>query len=211
MNPLISQGVEQLIAQLREEGVNAGKENADIIVSDAKKQASEILESAMADAEAMISNAKTEAESELQAGKNALLLAARDMTLEFGESLTVQFSREAERLVSEGLSDTDTIHKVILLLCHESLVDIGDISTSKKEILFSDSNTSIKQLVQKIGNKALESGVRFGTFQEDTKGIFVKLEGGKIKVDFTEKALAGALLEHLQPRFRDLLSGLLTQ
>lgn len=59
-----------------------------------------------------------------------------------------------------------------------------------------------------ITTELLQRGVSFEVDEDLTGGLKIKLEGEKMVVDFTEKTVAALLLEHIQPRFRALLQGI---
>jgi V/A-type H+-transporting ATPase subunit E len=54
----------------------------------------------------------------------------------------------------------------------------------------------------------IREGVDFGISQEDGGGFHLRLRNGEIELDLSDRALADLLLEHLQPRFRALLEGI---
>jgi V/A-type H+-transporting ATPase subunit E len=53
----------------------------------------------------------------------------------------------------------------------------------------------------------LIEGVNFKTSNDIKGGMSVKMEDRDLILDFTEQAVASMLLEHLQPRFRAILEG----
>jgi V/A-type H+/Na+-transporting ATPase subunit E len=53
----------------------------------------------------------------------------------------------------------------------------------------------------------LRAGVRFGRAEDESEGLRVKLHDRGVTVDITDRAVAEAILEHLQPRFRALMEG----
>jgi V/A-type H+-transporting ATPase subunit E len=56
----------------------------------------------------------------------------------------------------------------------------------------------------------VREGVSFGVSEEDEGGLRLKLNEGEIELDMTDRAVAELLLQHLQPRFRALLEGIIS-
>ena len=83
----MAESIETFVAKLQNEGVQAGREEADKIIADAKKQAEQIVADAQDQSEKTIANANAEAENILSRGKTELSLAARDAVLRLQETL----------------------------------------------------------------------------------------------------------------------------
>ena len=66
---------------------------------------------------------------------------------------------------------------------------------------------SLSHFVLSVANNVLRDGVSFGTPEDLTGGIRVRLQEGEIQVDLTPEKVAEVLLEHLHPRFRAILEG----
>jgi V/A-type H+/Na+-transporting ATPase subunit E len=74
--------LEALIARLRDEGVTAGRAEAERLVSDAQAKAHAIAHKAEADARAKLEAARKEVEGLRRGGEDALRAAARDTILD---------------------------------------------------------------------------------------------------------------------------------
>ena len=99
---VVSQGVDELIARLREEGVAAGQQEADVILQAAQKKAQKMLQDAKREAQQRVNKARSEAAEFKAAAESALKTAMRDMVLELKTDLTREFSQDLQRLVSEA-------------------------------------------------------------------------------------------------------------
>ena len=58
-----------------------------------------------------------------------------------------------------------------------------------------------------VEGAVLREGVRFAPSDDPQVGVSVRLIDKDIKIDVTDKACASLLLDHLQPRFRAILEG----
>ena len=110
----LSSGVDALIERLREEGVSAGRAEADTILAEARVQAKQILDKASAEAQARLESARKEADAYRAAGEEALKTAMRDTVLDMKATLAQQFSADVKRLVSHQLQDPEVLKRMIL-------------------------------------------------------------------------------------------------
>lgn len=222
---LISQGVEALIERLREDGVNAGKEEAARLILEAQEKANTILNEARAQSKAIMDESHQLIQQEKRAAEDALQLAARNMRLELRQNLIDRFSQEVKRLVHKELDDEGMLRQLILLVALDTpeqlqafkaknikielpkrVLDFDEIRKNP-ELLQKD---PLKDLVQSLTRQMLREGMSMQVNQESkTAGIKIHLVDEEIVLDLTEEAVSLLLIKHMQPRFRALLEGLL--
>ncbi|MGL6133896.1 MAG: hypothetical protein ACRC1L_06885, partial [Prochlorococcaceae cyanobacterium] len=77
----VAAGVEGLIARLRDQGVEAGRSQAEEIVTQAQADARQTLDQARQQAERIVADARRQASNLEQSGREALDLALRDAVL----------------------------------------------------------------------------------------------------------------------------------
>lgn len=222
-NQITSSGVEQLIEKLRQEGVVAGQEKARDIVTDAQKRAEWIVGEAKQEAQMIRDQAKADAEATHAAAEDALKLAMRDALLKLNDTLLGSFSDEVMRVVGEQMIDPAFVQRLILALAGRirdeagmddekqllirlpaDAVGIDELKSNPEEL----KQGSLTQLAASIAADLLRKGVRYEVSEHLHKGISVQLVGKQMTVDFTDEAVAALLLQHLQPRFRALLQGI---
>jgi V/A-type H+-transporting ATPase subunit E len=218
-----SSGVEQLIARLRDQGVHAGRTQADAIVEQAKTQAETMLSEAKAKATRIVDEARAEAERTENAGKEALRIATRDTILRFQQELMDYFNERVRRLVSEELEDRTILGRLIIEVASDAARTAGVGDAEEIEVLLPAEIVSVEELkrnprelvgkltelVKGIAQATYRDGVTFKALAADTKGIRVHVRGKELEVDLTAKAVADILLEHMQPRFRALMQGII--
>ena len=107
-------GVEALISRLREDGVLAGRGEAERIVADAQTRAREILGKAEAEAKAKVAEARSEADKLRRAGEDALRVAMRDTVLDLREQIAQKFAGDIVRAVSSATRDEELLKRMIL-------------------------------------------------------------------------------------------------
>jgi V/A-type H+-transporting ATPase subunit E len=214
-------GVEALIERLRNEGVGSGRTEAEKIVKDAGAEAQRVLSKAKEEAEQIVSRARTEAANLEKAGRQALEVAARDTTLDLKNRLSRRAAHELERLVGEELQRQEILEKLILevagqarekaigngaveILLPEKLVSLEDIAKDPTHL----QSGPLGRLAELVARNMLRQGVTLTSSANVKAGIKVRLTEKGIDLDLGDKAIAGLLLQHLQPRFRALLEGI---
>lgn len=81
------QTIEDFVAKLKTDGVEAGQAAAEQLRAEGKAQAADVIEQAKAQAEKIVSDAEAQAQSILAKGRNELKLAARDAVLRLRETI----------------------------------------------------------------------------------------------------------------------------
>lgn len=214
----MSQGVEELIARLRDDGVTAGQAEAEAIVAEARSKAAAILQEAETKSRSLLIETREEIACERIAARDALELAARDMLLAFRTELTGRFREEAGRLIRENLEQEETIRDLILIAAGRAVAEVTGLNEEAMEILLPRrvlELDAIRHLPELLGDDAMKHltiGICKQMMQQGVlvrEGIRLQLTESGIEIDLGDKALTAALLRHLQPRFRALLEGLM--
>ncbi|WP_341328699.1 hypothetical protein [Methylotuvimicrobium sp. KM2] len=218
-----SSGVEKLIERLREEAINAGQAKAEDIVLNAQKRAAWIVEEAEQEAQLLLEKARAEAEALKSSGVDALRLAGRDALLKLRDTLLGSFSQEVMRVVGKQMAKSEFIEQLILALAGrvrektgldqnskiifqlpEDIVGVEDLRRNPEEL----KQGALSHLTAAIASDLLRDGVSFEVSDQIKSGIVIKLEENNMVIDFTDEAVTTLFLEHLQPRFRALLQGI---
>jgi|AZID01.1.fsa_nt_gi V/A-type H+-transporting ATPase subunit E len=220
MHP-VSHGVEELIERLRDEGVRSGRDEAERVVADAQARARWVVEQAQEEANKLIENARAESQSLRSSADDALQVAARDMLLSLRERLTHRFAGEVRRLVADQLRDKDFLKRLILEIAgrQKEIIDEGEeveILLPRKALEVAELRKStgemqggeLAEFVLGITDDMLRDGVKIRVNDSDEDGISARLVNEEIQVEVTAEAVSSLLLEHLQPRFRALLEGI---
>lgn len=222
----ISQGIETLIERLKQDGVNAGKEEAENLMSIAQTKANELLNNAQSKAKALIDEAHQTILQEKKAAEDALQLAAQNMRLELRQILMDRFTQEVKRLVHKELDNEDMIRQLILMIATDATKQLEafkaknitiqlpekvlDFNEIRKDPALLDKDP-LKTLVQSLTQQMLKTGmnVKINPDSQNSAGIKINLVDEEIVLDLTEEAVSSLLVKHMQPRFRALLEGLL--
>ncbi|MGY6274924.1 hypothetical protein [Methylomonas sp. MgM2] len=218
-----SSGVEQLIERLREQAVNAGQAKAEDIVADAQRRAAWLIGEAEQEAKNIVKKAQTEADALTNAGIDALNLAARDTLLRLRDTLLGSFSQEVQRVVGEQMASPAFIEQLILALAGQIRERTGLDDNNEMTVILPEIVIGVEELRKKpeelqqgalshltaaIAGDLLRKGVRFEVSDDIKAGLLIRLDGNAMEIDFTDDAVSSLLLQHLQPRFRALLQGI---
>jgi len=217
----VSSGVEALIQRLRDEGVESGRAQAEKIVADAETRAGWILKQAEEDAQRIRKQARQEADRLQRSGREALNAAARDALLTMKAQLNQRFAGEVRRLVGGETRKKELLEKMILevvgqarqdadraeaaqVLLPREVIGLEELSRHPEEM----EKGELTQFVRLINGKLLREGVTLGVAEDEGGGLRVQLTDQGVVLDLSDKAIAEVLLQHLQPRFRALLEGI---
>ncbi len=215
-------GVESLINRLRDEGVGAGQAESEKIIREAREKAALIKSQAQQEAEEIVSSARKEAAAFTSAGQDALVLAGRDAHLKLREVVMSRFNEEVQRLVGSVMAPEPFMEKLILQLVGNVRDATGLDKEDKLTIVLPENTVSMDELrsnpeelkegtlahfVLSIMASLLKEGISYQPSGDINAGLKIYLDNGDVEVDLSDEAISAVLLEHLQPRFRALLEG----
>ncbi len=213
-----SSGVHDLVTRLRDEGVQAGRSEADRLVADAKRQAAQIVEEARAEAAALQESTRVDVEKEKEAAMQALRLAARDAVLELREGVSRHFERHVKRLVSQMTVDEEFIRALVLVLAGRTVGEfvqdkdaevlvaaaMGD-AVSEEDVETARART--RDFILGITGNMLREGVELLPDSEITGGARVRVKGEHAEIDLSDATVTALLMKNLLPRFQAILDG----
>ncbi len=180
----MAESIETFVAKLQNEGVEAGRQEAETIVSGAKTEAERIVADALGQADKIIARAKAEAENLLSRGQTELSLAARDSVLRLQETLSKSLQAILRYQAGETLHDVNflgkVLHELILLYAKDELASKGGITFNASP-----------ELQQELADWALKE---IGRDRLDNIGIQMDLHGTLAGAGF-EYTVAGATIE----------------
>lgn len=217
----VASGVEELINRLKTEGVQKGQAQAEQIVNDAKSHAQSMITQAQQQADQIVSKARKEAENLNRAAHEALEVAFRDTRLALKTQLTQRFTGEVQRLVGDETQKPEILQKLILELAGKVKEEVAE--AQQVEVLLPHKVDGLEELsrnpeeleqeiliyfVRLVSQDMLREGVSFGVAKDNQGGLKLRLVDREVILDLSDQAIADSILEHLQPRFRALLEGI---
>lgn len=219
----VAAGVDALIARLRDQGVEAGRREGEAIQAQAEEQARLTLEQARQQAERIVAEAEQRARNLEQAGREALELALRDAVLAMKTRLMERFRVEVGQLVAEEQQKQELLERMVLevvgrvrpeadraavveVLLPARAAGLAELSQNPEALAGSE----LTRFVRLVAAGMLREGVQLAASGDQAAGLRVRLVDREVVLDLSDRAVADALLEHLQPRFRALLEGVVT-
>jgi len=216
----VSSGVQELISRLRDEGVEAGRQEADRVVQEAQKRAAEIVAQAKSEAEEIRNKARTEIKAERAASREAIQLAFRDAELKLRSEFRAVIAERVKRLVSMELRDREFLKQLILAIVGRAtprlkkgqpvevvLSDEFFATDGKGTGLTGKGKERFRHLVLGITGEMLREGVELKPSGDKDGGIRIRVVGEDLEIDLTDKAISDLLLKHLLPRYREIVLG----
>ncbi len=215
-------GVQQLIDRLKAEGVQEGQQQAEALLTEAKKQAAGIVEAARAEADTILREAGHEAERTETNGTRALQLASRDATLQLKEQLEHEFRGWIGRLVHAQLDEPEFLADVIREMAADAITVASDgpvrqdgkqptrlrFLVAEEHSAVKEENSEMKSLDAFVKGQAADmfrQGVRVQADRSVASGFRVHIVGDDIEIDFSDEAVTAALMRFLAPKFRQLI------
>jgi V/A-type H+-transporting ATPase subunit E len=218
--PNVPSGVQELIGRLRDEGVKAGKQEAESVLQEARQQADQIVAQANAEADEIRDKARTEIEAERAASREAIQMAFRDTTLKLKSQVMAAFSDHVRRLVSMELRDKDFLRQAILAIFGQATQEVAKdqpvevlvseelfVTDEKGSRLTEEGKERLRHMVLGISGEMLREGVDLKPSGETNGGMRVRLVGEDLEIDLSDEALSELLLGYLIPRFRAIVTG----
>ena len=216
----VSSGVQELIARLRDEGVEAGEKKAEELIREAKKRTDQIVAEAKAEAAEIIKKARAVIKTERTASQEALKVAIRDTWLQLGEELKAVFASHVRRLVSAELEDRDFLRQLLLAIAGRAVASVSEdqplevlvcqeVFATGKECkgVTETSKEALRHFVLGVSGEILRKGVELKPSGDMQAGIRIRLVGEDVEIDLTDKALSDLILKHLLPRYRNIVAG----
>ncbi|MDD5725395.1 MAG: V-type ATP synthase subunit E family protein [Candidatus Omnitrophica bacterium] len=197
----MAQEINDLIAKIRQEGVQKAEEQAAQIKSEAENKASKLIAEAKSKAEKIIAEAKEQSARHEESTLAALKQSGRDLLI----SLRQEIAGMLERLVRMELKQVLTsqelagiiaalIKNAPLSLGSQVVVALNPLDKEKLEAGF------LKQLVQET-----KKGITLSSSEGIESGFTISFDSGKSMFDFSSEALSEYLSGSLRPELKKIL------
>jgi V/A-type H+/Na+-transporting ATPase subunit E len=212
-----SSGVQELIDRLHQEGVAQGQNEAESLVTDARRQSMTILDNARKEAEEILAKARAEARRIVEDGNEALRLASRDVMLRLREAFHSEFERRVQKLVAFTLEDRRFLEQLILEVARRAspedpqkrlkvLLPEGEVSEEQLAAEVADvPEGSLAHFVLGLAADVLREGLTFGVSDDPSPGVRVQIVEDDVQLELTDETITALLLQYLAPRFRAVL------
>ena len=189
--------LQELIEQIKKDGVAAAEAEAASIVAAAKAEAEKILADAQAQAEKLMADAKAENERTVKSGEDALRQAGRNLLISFRESV----ARELTAIAGENVAavySSEALAQLILRVVEgwASKPEAEDLTVILNS---ADLNALEETLLAGLKEKMLK-GVTLKANDHFDGGFRIAVQDGKAYYDYSAEAVVDMLTGYLSPK-----------
>ena len=194
--------LQELIEQIKKDGVAAAEAEAKEIVSAARAEAEKILADARAQAEKLMTNAKSENERTVKSAEDAIRQAGRNLLLSFRESV----ARELDALIADSVCAVYSSEALAALV-----VKAVEAWTAKSEaeditvILNGEDLKKLESLLLACMKEKMLQGVNLKASDNFDGGFRIAVKNGGVYYDYSATAVVDMLSAYLSPRVAQLL------
>jgi V/A-type H+-transporting ATPase subunit E len=196
--------IETFVKKLQQEGVQAGKEEAEKILAAARAQAERILAEARGEARGIVEQGRRDAEAAQKDGRTQLELGSRDALLKLREAVVDSLEALLQAAASAALSDPaflkTLLKDVVAQYARQDSegkwpiqVEVGEAAAKAL------ADWAVKELA---GGKPGESMIALAG-RLRSAGFEIAVSSGKVEV--TPESVAGVLKSMVAPRVREIL------
>ena len=194
--------LQELIDQIKKDGVNTAEAEAQKIIENAKAEAEKIIADAESKARDIAAKSKADNERLIKVSEDSIRQAGRNLLISFRESV----NRELKAVVSEKLSEAytpESLTKIILSVIEAwtKNTDAGDISV----LLNSDDLKSLEEGLLKSLKQRLISGVTLKANDDFMGGFRISEADGSVYYDYSAESVVEMLSTYLNPRVTALM------
>lgn len=194
--------LQELIEQIKKDGVEVAEQEAKEIVESARSQAEKIVAQAQSQAEKILADARAENERLTKSSEDAIRQAGRNLLISFREGVT----KEIRAITAENVSSvfsSDALAKLII-----SAVECWAKKPEADDITVILNNDELKQLEQHLlaafKERAL-GGVTLKANDNFDEGFRIAVKDSSVYYDYSADAVVDMLSGYLSPRVTELL------
>ena len=194
--------LQELIEQIKKDGVAVAEAEAKNIVETAQAEAQKIIADAHAEADKILANAKSENERMVKSSEDAIRQAGRNLLISFRESV----ARELNAVISENVNavySSDALSELIIKIVEKLAVnsDVGDI-----EIILNEKDADeLQSLILSAIKEKLLKGVTLKPNNNFDGGFRIAVNNGSAYYDYSAEAVVDMLSNYLSPKITKLL------
>ena len=194
--------LQELIDQIKKDGVEAAETQAEAILTAAKAEAEKIISDAKVQAEKLILDAKTENERTVKSGEDALRQAGRNLLISFRESVTKELKAILTENVS-GIYSSEELAQIIIKAVDgwTSKPDAEDITV----ILNSEDLKKLEDTVLSGLKDKMQKGITLKANDTFDGGFRIAVNDGGAYYDYSKDAVTEMLADYLSPKIAALL------
>ena len=184
----MAEELQQLLEKIQHEGVDKANAEAKAILDKANAEAKAIVEKAKEEAAATTAKAEADAQAFAERANKTIGQAARDTVMEVKNGVNKLFEGLLAQDVKTALADNAAA------LAAEAIKALAAGTDAQVA-----ANTQLAEALRAQFAAGAANGVQVVTDESVGTGFSVRLDGGRVEHDFSEKAITAALAKRLRP------------
>lgn len=194
--------LQELIDQIKKDGVETAETEAKSIVDAAKTEAEKIIANAKAEAEKILLNAKAENEKMVKSSEDAIKQAGRNLLISFRESVAKELNAIVGENINNIYSSDDFANLVVNAIENWAKnPDAEDVSV----ILNSADIKKLEQTALSALKDKMLKGVTLKANDNFDGGFRIAVNNGSVYYDYSAEAVVEMLSNYLSPKVTELL------
>ena len=194
--------LQELINQIKKDGVEAAETQAEAILDAAKAEADKIISAAKLEADKLIAYGKAENEKNVRAGEDALRQAGRNLLISFRESVSRELNAVAgDNVAAVYSSDTLTELIVSAIEAWTAKPDADDISV----LLNSADLARFEETILAELKARMLTGVTLKANDYFDGGFRIAVNNGAVYYDYSAESVTDMLSGYLGAKITALL------
>ncbi len=194
--------LQELIDQIKKDGVETAEAEANAIISNAKTEAERIIADAKTEAEKILAKAKSDNGRMVKVSEDAIRQAGRNLLISFRESVT----RELNIIVNNGVTDVYSSSAFAQLII--KAVEAWSKNTDAENISLLLNQEDLKALEDNLLSALKEkmlAGVTLKANDNFDGGFRIALNDSGAYYDYSAEAVVEMLSTYLSPKVTELL------
>ena len=194
--------LQELINQIKKDGVEAAETQAEAILDAAKAEADKIISAAKLEADKLIANAKVENEKTVRSGEDAIRQAGRNLLISFRESVSRELNAVAgDNVAAVYSSDTLTELIVSAIEAWTAKPEADDISV----LLNSADLARFEEAILAQLKAKILAGVTLKANDNFDGGFRIAVNNGAVYYDYSAESVTDMLSGYLGAKITALL------
>ena len=194
--------LQELIEQIKKDGVAIAEAEAKAIVEAARQDAEKIISDAKLQADRILAGAKTETERMTKSSEDAIRQAGRNLLISFRESIT----RELKAIVGENVTavySSDALAELIISVIEKwaNKPEAEDIAV----ILNTQDISKLEETLLAALKEKLLKGITLKANDSFDGGFRIAVNNGSAYYDYSSEAVVDMLSNYLSPKVTELL------
>ena len=194
--------LQDLIEQIKKDGVEVAEEKAEAIIEAAKTEADKIISNAKAEADKILASAKETNERMVTSSEDAIRQAGRNLLISFRESVSKELNAILNQNVTEVYSSEKLAELIIKVVeAWAKNPDAENIAV----ILNSESLNKLESVIIAGLKEKMLGGVTLKANNNFDKGFRIATNNGAAYYDYSAEAVVEMLSNYLSPKVTELL------